>query len=64
MNADIQGALDQINRSWRAFKHNGISMSKNQVKRVLEFGLMRGYKTTDQISDVDVDKILKSVEAS
>lgn len=64
MDADIQGALNQINRSYRAFEHNGIAMTKKEVKKVLQFGLMRGYKTTDQISDVEIDKILKSVEAS
>ena len=58
MNADIKGALNQINRSWRAFEHRGQPMTKAEVKKVLEYGLAKGYKTTDQFTDEEVDKIL------
>lgn len=30
MHADIQGALQQINTSWRAFEHRGMPMKKDQ----------------------------------
>lgn len=58
MHADIQGALNQINRSYKAFTHRGKRMSKDEVKKVLQFGLKRGYTTTDQFSDEEVDLIL------
>ena len=58
MNADIQGALNQINKSYRAFVHNGKSMTKEQVKSVLEYGLSKGYKTTNEFSDEEIDKII------
>lgn len=58
MHADIQGALNQINRSYKAFTHNGKKMSKSEVKKVLEYGLKRGYKTTDELTDEEVDIIL------
>jgi hypothetical protein len=58
MNADIQGALDQLNRSYPAFTHRGRFLSKRNVKRVLEYGISKGYKTTSELSDAEVDKIL------
>lgn len=59
MNADIQGALNQINHSWRAFEHKGKPMTKSQVKRVLEYGLAKGYTTTDQLTEKEVDEIIE-----
>ena len=58
MNADLQGALEQINKSWRAFTHRGRPMSKEQVKRCLEYGIKKGYKTTSELKDEEVDKII------
>jgi len=58
MNADIKGALEQLNKSYKAFTHRERFLSKNDVKRVLEYGLTKGYKTTDELTDVEVDKIL------
>jgi hypothetical protein len=58
MNADIKGALDQLNKSYQAFTHRGRFLSKSDVKRVLEYGLSKGYKTTDELSDKEVDNVL------
>jgi len=58
MDADIKGCLNQINRSWKAFEHNGKPMTKTQVKKVLEYGLSKGYETVSQITDQEVNKIL------
>ena len=58
MNADIKGALEQINKSYPAFTHRGRFMSKSDVKRVLEYGISKGYKTTEELSDSEVDKVL------
>lgn len=60
MNADIVGALNNINRSYRIFEHNGKSMTKAQVKKVLQYGLDKGYEHTGQITDDEIDLILKS----
>lgn len=35
MHADIIGALNAINISWKAFEHKGVKMTKQQVKKVL-----------------------------
>ena len=64
MDADIKGALEQINKSYRAFEHNGQSMSKHQVMKVLEYGLSKGYKAVSQISDDEVDRILTPQSSS
>ncbi len=58
MDADIQGCLNAINKSYKIFEHNGQPMTKEQVKAVLEFGLKRGYKGTDEINHKDIDRII------
>lgn len=58
MHADIKGALQQINTSYHAFTHRGRFLSKSDVKKVLEYGLSKGYKTTEELTDKEVDKIL------
>lgn len=58
MHADLKGALRQINKSWRAFTHRGKPMTKIQVKAVLEYGIRKGYKTTNELSDEEVDAII------
>lgn len=62
MDADIKGCLNQINKSWKAFEHNGKAMTKTQVKAVLEYGLSKGYEVISQITDFDVDKILNQLK--
>ncbi len=61
MNADIKGALAQINTCWRCFEHNGEKMTKNQVRKVLEDGIAKGYKTTSEIPDEEIDKIINEI---
>lgn len=60
MNADIQGALSQLKTSYKAFEHKGKRMTKYQVKRVLEYGISKGYTNTGQLTDDEVDKIITS----
>jgi hypothetical protein len=61
MNADIQEALNQLNKSYPIFEHKGKSMTKEKVKAVLEHGLKKGYKTTNELSNDEVDEVLKSL---
>jgi len=58
MHADLKGALKQLNTSYRAFEHNGKRMTKIQVKKILEYGIKKGYETTAEISDKEVDSLL------
>ena len=58
MHADLKGALEQINKSYRAFEHKGNKMTKEQVKKVLEYGIKKGYKSTSELTDEEVDKVL------
>jgi hypothetical protein len=62
MHADLRGALQQINKSYRAFEHRGKPLTKAQVIKVLEYGINMGYKTTEEISDSEVDKVLEMEE--
>ena len=61
MDASIQGALAQINKSYRAFGHKGKSLSKKEVKTILEYGISKGYKNVSELSDSEVDKILGEI---
>jgi len=63
MNASIQGALNNLGNSWRAFEHNGHRMSYNEVKAVLEYGLAKGYKTTNELTDAEIDNIITNLKS-
>ena len=58
MKADLKGALNQLNKSWRWFEHNGKPMTKQQVKSVVKYGISKGYKTTGDLSDEEIDSVL------
>lgn len=62
MKADIKGALEQINKSYKAFVHNDMPMTKKQVVAVLEYGLEIGYKHTGEFSNHEVDLVLRQLE--
>lgn len=64
MDADLQGCLNQLDRSYKAFEHNGQPMYKHQVKAILEYGLVKGYKALSEISDEETEKILLRLENS
>ena len=59
MDADIKGALEAIETSFRSFEHKGKRMTKKQVRVVLEYGVWKGYKLVSQIPDVSIDKLIE-----
>lgn len=59
MHADLIGALEQINKSYKAFEHRGKQLSKYQVTKILKYGIEKGYKTTAEFTDEEVDFVLK-----
>jgi hypothetical protein len=61
MNADCKGALAQINKSWKAFTHNGKGMSKAEVKAVLEYAIEKGYEHTGLLSQEEIDSAIKNI---
>ncbi len=58
MNAEINRALDQLNKIWFMFEHKGKPMTKEQVRKVLTYGIERGYKSTGQLTDEEVDAVI------
>lgn len=58
MHADIKGSLDYMKKKTIPFEHRGVSLLQNQAKKVLEYGLKKGYKTTAEISDKEIDEVL------
>ena len=61
MNADIKGALEQINKSWSSFTHRGKRMTKPQVIAVLEYGVQKGYETTADFELDEIDQIISKL---
>ena len=59
MHADINGAYEQLENSYKAFEHKGQPMTKGQVRKVLLYGIKKGYKSTAEFSDEEVDEIIK-----
>ena len=64
MHADLQGALSQINKSWKSFVHNGKSLTKEKVIFILKAGIAKGYKTTADFKENEVDELLKQLETT
>lgn len=64
MDADLKGCLNQIDLAYKSIEHNGKTMTKKQVKAILEFGIAKGYKLLSQISDEETDKVLFMLENS
>lgn len=58
MHADLVGALEQLEKSWIAFEHNGKPMTKEQVRTALVYGIKKGYKTTAELTDEDMEIVL------
>lgn len=58
MKANLKGALAQINLSWQSFEHNGKRLYKPEVVAVLKAGIAKGYETTDDFKEGEVDEIL------
>lgn len=51
MNSDLVGALEQLEKSWKAFEHKEKPMTKEQVRKALVYGIQKGYKHTGQLTD-------------
>ena len=64
MNASVKGALAQLDRSWKCFTHKGKPMTKKEVKSVLEYAEKKGYKTTNEIKDSEVDDVINPEKKS
>ena len=58
MIADLAGALEQLDKSWKVFEHNGKPMTKEEVRKALVYGIKKGYDNTGQLTDEDVDNAL------
>ncbi len=59
MNADIKGCLNRLNTAYRSLEHRGERMTKAEAKKVLEYGLKKGYETIHDFTDEEVDNLLK-----
>lgn len=58
MNADLLWVLKNIKKSYRLFEHNGKPMSKEQVEKVVRYGINKGYKNTNDFTDDEIDNLL------
>mgnify|MGYP000712282270 CR=1 FL=1 len=62
MNADLKGALANLNKAWSAFTHNGKPLSKEQVKALLQYGISKGYESTADLTDPEIDHVLETLK--
>lgn len=62
MHAYINGALANFEKSWRCFEHKGVGMSRKEVKAVLTYAKLKGYESTEQLKDEEVDSVLESLK--
>lgn len=60
MDASVDGALAQINHSWKAFTHRDKRMTKEEVRKVLVYAQKMGYKSTGELSMGEIDRVLQS----
>jgi hypothetical protein len=58
MDADIKGCLRAINKSYRIFEYKGKRMSKEDVRKVLTYGLDKGYTSVSEISEKEISEII------
>ena len=61
MNADLKGTLARVNKVYRLFEHNGKPMSKEQVEKVLIYGIEKGYTLLSEISNDEIDSIINEL---
>ena len=59
MQANLVGALEQLDKSWKAFEHKGKPMTKEQVRKCLVYGIQKGYEHTGQLTDEEIDAIIE-----
>jgi hypothetical protein len=62
MHANLKGAFNQLDKSWKAFTHKGKPMTKKEVNFVLEYGIAKGYETTKDFTDQEVDQVLSTIK--
>jgi hypothetical protein len=59
MHADLRGSLRNIDKSWQCFEHRGQPFkSKQQVIQILKYGISKGYETTADFTDEELDALL------
>lgn len=61
MEANLKGALAQLNKAWPAFRHNDKPMTKAQVKAVLQYGISMGYESTADLTDPEVEMVISKL---
>jgi len=55
----ISQVLDNINEFYKGFRHRGKPMAKRQVKKVLQYGIDKGYTNIEQFTEEEVDLLIQ-----
>lgn len=58
MNADLKGCLNKLDKVYKVLEHKGRPLYKEQVKKILEYGINKGYETLYDIPDSEIDNLL------
>ena len=63
MDANLKGALDNLHIVWFCAEHKGSKMSrlmsKADFKKLIQNGIKKGYENLSEISDEEIDLIIK-----
>lgn len=54
MHGSIKGALKRIDTSHRFFEHLNTTLTIDQLRQILMYGLEQGYRSTAEIDDSDI----------
>jgi hypothetical protein len=58
MTININVAYDKLNKFWKVLDYKGKALSKEDVRKCLIIGLSKGYSSTEQITNEDIERAL------
>lgn len=59
MNFNLKGALKNINKLHNVIEHNGKFLSKELLKKILIYGINKGYENAKDFKEFEIDKIIE-----
>ena len=64
MKANLKGLLQFAIKRNPCCEHRGVALTRKQVIKVCEYGIRKGYESTDDLTDSEVDEVLKEAKGN